>query len=633
MKAMDRLVTPLRCAVIALAGLLVSAPGVPAQEQPAKVLVDDVIPQGNHQVPTQKIISLIKTRPGLEYKQETVDEDVRKLYETKLFANIQVLKQPMPDGKVKVFFLVAEYPSIIQEIIYDGAKHLKPDELESTTGLHKGAPLNPIANKIARQSLLRRYNEMGRIFAGVELVEGDKPGDTRVVFRITEGPVVKIKSISFVGNTFVSGARLRTQIDSSITILGIGGKYEPGMVGRDVTRLEEYYRSFGYQDVRIGPDVQLDEGQRMVHVTFHIREGQRYRVASIQLDGNKIYSTDQLLKGSKVKTGDYYNKTQAEADQKIIQTVYGWGGYGVSVKETDYTPSPGQIAVHYEVQERPAARVGEIKIIGNTVTKDNVIRRQVPLEPGQPLTYPDLRTAEANLARLQIFKNEPQNGVRPTVQVLDPEIDSPYKDVLVNVDEMPTGSLMFGVGVNSDAGLTGSIALNERNFDICRWPTSFDDLLSGHAFRGAGQEFRAEAVPGTQLQRYTVTFREPYLFDSIWGLTTSGYYYDRIYNEYRESRLGGRVGVSRRLGPNWSISETLRLEDVGIHDVPFWEPWEIQKDEGQHFLGGLRSSVAYDTTDSILRATKGEHVEASFEQFFGDYTFPQLNFEADKYWT
>jgi outer membrane protein assembly factor BamA len=106
MKAMDRLVTLLRCAVIALAGLLVGAPGVPAQEQAAKVLVDDVIPQGNHQVPTQKIISLIKTRPGLEYKQETVDEDVRKLYETKLFANIQVLKQPMPDGKVKVFFLV-----------------------------------------------------------------------------------------------------------------------------------------------------------------------------------------------------------------------------------------------------------------------------------------------------------------------------------------------------------------------------------------------------------------------------------------------------------------------------------------------------------------------------------------------
>src|SRR5438105_1391002 len=298
MKAMDRLVTPLRRAAIALAGLLLCSPLVPAQDPPAKVLVDDVIPQGNHQVPPQKIISLIKTRPGLEYKQETVDEDVRKLYETKLFANIQVVKQPTPDGKVKVYFLVAEYPSIVQEIIYDGAKHLKPDELESTTGLHKGAPLNPIANKVARQAILRRYNEMGRLFAGVELVEGDKPGDTRVVFKITEGPVVKVSSISFVGNTFVSGARLKTQIDSSAMFLFFGGRYEPGMADRDVSRLEEYYRSFGFQDVRIAREVQLDEHQRAVHLIYHIQEGQRYRVASIQVDGNKIYPADQLLKNS-----------------------------------------------------------------------------------------------------------------------------------------------------------------------------------------------------------------------------------------------------------------------------------------------------------------------------------------------
>src|SRR5437868_14238344 len=158
MKAMDRLIPLLRRTALALAGVFVCSAVVVAQTEPAKVLVDDVIPQGNRQVPTQKIISLIRTRPGAEYKQETVDEDVRNLYETKLFANIQVYKQPTPDGKVKVYFAVAEYPSTIQEILYLNAHHLKPDELESTTGLRKGAPLNPIANQIARQAILRRYN-------------------------------------------------------------------------------------------------------------------------------------------------------------------------------------------------------------------------------------------------------------------------------------------------------------------------------------------------------------------------------------------------------------------------------------------------------------------------------------------
>ncbi len=151
--------------------------------------------------------------------------------------------------------------------------------------------------------------------------------------------------------------------------------------------------------------------------------------------------------------------------------------------------------------------------------------------------------------------------------MLDPDTDSEYKDILVNVHETQTGSLLFGVGVNSDAGLTGSIVLNERNFDILRPPTSFEDLLSGRAFRGAGQEFRIEAVPGTQVQRYTVSFREPSLFDSPYSFAISGYYYDRIYNEYTEERVGTRVTFARQLNKLWSVNAGFRIEEVGVHDV------------------------------------------------------------------
>src|SRR5207244_8195851 len=136
--------------------------------------------------------------------------------------------------------------------------------------------------------------------------------------------------------------------------------------------------------------------------------------------------------------------------------------------------------------------------------------------------------------------------------VLDPDSDSEFKNILVNVQETRTGSLLFGLGVNSDAGLTGSIVLNERNFDITRYPTSFDDLLSGHAFRGGGQELRMEAVPGTQLQRYTISFREPRLLDSQFNLGLSGYYYQRQFDEYLESRVGFRANLGRKLNDNWS---------------------------------------------------------------------------------
>src|SRR6516225_7991928 len=131
MKATDRFNIPVRRSAVALAGILLCGAVCLAQEKSAKILVEDVIPQGNHIVPTQKIISLIKTRPGVEYQQDVINEDVRRLQETRLFANVQAFKRPVSDGRVNVYFIVTELPSTIQEVIYQGAKHLKPDELES----------------------------------------------------------------------------------------------------------------------------------------------------------------------------------------------------------------------------------------------------------------------------------------------------------------------------------------------------------------------------------------------------------------------------------------------------------------------------------------------------------------------
>lgn len=232
--------------------------------------------------------------------------------------------------------------------------------------------------------------------------------------------------------------------------------------------------------------------------------------------------------------------------------------------------TPGLVRLQYEVAERQPARVGQIIIVGNERTKQNVILRQVPLYSGQVLTYPDIRVAERNLAKLNIF--ETNGDVRPTVTVLDPENDSEFKDLLVQVQETTTGSLLFGVGVNSDAGLNGSIVLNERNFDIARLPTSLDDLISGGAFRGAGQEFRIEAVPGNQLQRYSISFREPFLFDSPWSFGVSGYYFTRNYLEYTEERLGARFTLGRRLNQYWSLNGSVRVENIGVFQVPAGAP-------------------------------------------------------------
>jgi outer membrane protein assembly complex protein YaeT len=613
--------------------VLLAIPCARAQEPTTKVMIEDVIPSGNLQVPTQRIVNMLKSKVNGEFKQEVLDEDIRILTQTKLFMDVRADKQILPGNKIRLFFILKEYPSTIQEVIYQGNKHLKPEELETITGLRKGAPLNHIAVQMGRQAILRRYNDMGRMLAGVEILEGDKPGDRRVVYSITEGQVAKVSQTRFEGCTFVTEARLRSQIETSRAFLDIGGGYDAEKIEADVHHLEEYYKNFGYHDVKVNRELVWSDDHRHVTIIFHIDEGIRYRVASVHTNGNKILSEDKLLADSRLKPGEYYNKGKANADLQLQQVRYGYEGYAVNVHEQNYFPAPGQVAVSFDLQEKPPAKVGDIIISGNEVTRDNVIRRQIGLYPGQTLTYPDLKVAEKNLARLNIFEVDPAKGIKPTVSVLDPDSDKEFKDILVTVQEQPTGSLIFGVGVNSDAGLNGSIALNERNFDITRWPTSFDDLLSGRAFRGAGQEFRAEAVPGTNLQRYSVSWREPSLFDSPYGFGVSAYYYDRVYTEYTEARIGTRFTLDRKINQLWRFSETLRVEQVGVYDLAWFAPWDFQKSAGNNFQVGLRSAITRDSRDSYLRPTEGSLIEASVEQFGGTACFTQAVVEANKFFT
>jgi outer membrane protein assembly factor BamA len=173
------------------------------------------------------------------------------------------------------------------------------------------------------------------------------------------------------------------------------------------------------------------------------------------------------------------------------------------------------------------ARVGRLVIQGNARTAQHVILDRVPLHPGQVFTEADLRTAEANLRKLGIFMCSPDGPVRPTVTVLDADKEGAYKDILVQVEEAPTGSLELGLGWGAGGGLVACLVLNERNFDLTRVPCSLDDLLSGDAFRGAAQPFRLSIALGTSkfgLLPVALTFGCPVVTatDCLWAFSLLG---------------------------------------------------------------------------------------------------------------
>jgi outer membrane protein assembly complex protein YaeT len=610
-------------AALAIAVLATGRGGLRAADNPQGKPIAEIVPIGNKLHSSPQILNLMHARVGKPYDDATIQEDVRRLYNTRWFTpnGIRILTQNEVDGRVTVMVYVTELTSVIQEVVYAGAEHIRPSELQTLTGLRKGDAMSPYINEMGRKAILRKYQEEGRYFASVELVEGNKPTDTRVVYSIVEGPVVKVAAIEFLGNDHAITGRLKTQTVTKREFLKtIGGKFNPASIDLDLKALTEYYHALGFLAVQIKPEVRRSADMHHVTIVYHIVEGTQYYVAGRQIEGNKSIDTARLEKLVDTKAGDRFDGRVVARDQMRLRDRFGNVGISAGVEANWYEVQPGLVQVHYNIQgdRGEPDRVGRVIIEGNEITKDRVILNQLDLRPGQVLQYPKLEDARMRLARLGIFDPEEP----PSVEVLPNELDQAFKDIRVRVRETRTGQFILGMSVNSDAGLTGNIALNERNFDILRFPTSFDDFRYGRAFRGGGQEFRLEAAPGTTFQRYSATWREPYLFDTPFGLTTSFYYYNRAFAEYNEDRYGARITVDRRLDPIWKASLSTRVEGVNLHDIPYYAPWSIAKDAGSHFLLGLRGGVNRDTRDSYIYPTRGNVFDAGYEQVLGDYTFP-----------
>ncbi len=208
-----------------------------------------------------------------------------------------------------------------------------------------------------------------------------------------------------------------------------------------------------------------------------------------------------------------------------------------------------------------------------------------------------------------------------------------FVDVNVDVTEGRTGRLMFGVGVNSDAGVVGSLVLQEDNFDILRVPRSFADIVNGQAWRGAGQSFRLEAVPGSEVSRYMLSWQDPYFLRTDFSLGVSAFYYNRFYQDWTEDRLGGRVSLGYVLNKFWSVSGAVRLEDVQIRDFRATAPIDIKSVGGSNFLSTGSATASFDTRDSSFNPSKGNFVDFTVEQAFGEFDYTKLEMSGGQYFT
>jgi len=259
---------------------------------------------------------------------------------------------------------------------------------------------------------------------------------------------------------------------------------------------------------------------------------------------------------------------------------------------------------------------------------DGTVQTAEYRQPPNPAT----RGGQIRYAAAQLGLDGPtDNSVDTPNPLLDP--DNPLNRVPfdVYVEEARTGSFHIGAGVNSDAGFTGQLMYDERNFDYRAVPSGWQDFRDGKAFRGGGQGFRIEAMPGEWYERYMLQYSDPYWRNTNISMSFSGYYYDRIYRDWDENRTGGRISFGYRLTPDLSVNGSLKLESVEISDPRVSGVPDLENVLGENDNYSFRMSLSHDTRDAPFLATEGHFFEMSFEQTFGSFTYPTGEVEYSKH--
>ena len=355
----------------------------------------------------------------------------------------------------------------------------------------------------------------------------------------------------------------------------------------DRQKLIEYYHGLGFLDVRITPEVERTADMGHVRIVYHIDEGQQYHVAGQgHRPATSRSETDRLDSLTELKAGERYDRGRFAATLQRIKDYYGVRGYPVGVEQQLYEV-PGSraiVQVQYEVHNDRGApdRVGRVTSIEgerrHPRPRDPEPARACVL-PGQILPYTEARgrprcawPGSASSTRGPAADRGPAERVRQRLQ----------GRYACGCKETRTGQFMVGGSVNTDMR-----ADRQRHASTSGTsnPDAVADELGRHSATAgrsaaAGRSCRIEAAPGTQFQRYSATWREPYLLDTPFGLTDSGYYFNRSFAEYNEDRYGGRFTLDRRLDPIWRASLSTRVEGVNITDVPFFAPPSITDDAG-----------------------------------------------------
>jgi outer membrane protein insertion porin family len=573
----------------------------------------DIRVEGAQRIEPDTVRSYVPIRAGQKITTQALDEALKKLFATGLFADVIVRRE----GSA-IVVRVVENP-IINRIAFEGNKRISNDVLEDEVKLSPRIVYTRSRVQNDVQRLIDVYRRNGRFAVTVEPKVIQLPQNrVDLIFEITEGPVTEIRRIGFVGNVKYSDSDLRSVVRTKETawyrFLTADDIYDPDRLTFDRELLRRFYLSNGYADFRVVSAIaELAPNREGFFITFTIEEGERYRFGKIDVAAKlRDLSSDQLKGLIKVKNGDWYNADVVKNVVLNLTDAVSTLGYAfVDIRpRVKRKKKERVIDITFRVREGPRVFVERIDITGNVRTIDSVIRREMVLVEGDAFNASKTRRARKKIRNLGFFeKVDVKNvvGSRPDKTVLQ-----------VKVRERSTGEISFGAGFSTTNGFLGNVGIRERN------------LL------GKGQDLLLKTTIAAESSEIDLQFTEPYFLDRK---LSGGFDLFRTTKDLQDESSFQRksFGAGLRLGFEYSdiFRQRLRyrITREEVTDVASIASLAIQEQEGAAVKSEISQILTYDGRDDLFLPTKG--VVARFNTALaglgGVVKYIRTNVKATKY--
>lgn len=594
-----------------------------AQDFEGKTISDLTIQyKGSKTVDEARLRNLMSTKAGSTYRAESLDNDIRSLYGSGLIDDVRFLAEAAGD-RVKVIAEVKTRDAI-GGVGFVGNSVFKDTKLAKESKLQAGSALSDEQILEARRNIEKYYQGYGYPDVSVthRIQSTGREGVSDLVFVIDEGQKNEVRKIRFNGNHNFTANELRKEMKTKekgwFSWLTKSGRFESTQLDTDEDAITDYYQSKGYLRAKVTVTREpVSDGR--VDLIVNIEEGDKYIVNSVSFGRMGVFKPAELYPALTLTGNSAYSSKKMREDVTMIRSYYGSRGYADAAVVPDISDAgPNRVNIKYQISEGTKFRVGRVNIEGNTKTKDKVIRREIPLKPGDWFNSVELDTTKARLENLQYFSE---------VQASGSPGGAGYRDVNVLVEEKATGSVGVGLGFSSIDSIVGFLNLEQSNFD----------LFNPWNFTGGGQRFSMNLRLGSERTDFSMSLVEPWFMDRQLALGGELFYRQSTYfsDYFEQTNVGAAVSLRKPLGNRSSLKLEYRLEQVEIdldNNVP--PASLLNREEGDFLRSALSLNYIYDSRDSTIQPRSGHKFDAglTLAGLGGDVETFTISLQGQKYW-